>query len=176
MLNLGLQCDAHAKPAISLMDSATPSNQTNALTLSPGSSAAGLGIQLLYQMTPISFGPANYTYTTSNTPSTSNVSLGTRTGTENVPLMARYIQTAAVLKPGTSRAAATFTMNYNQAGKPAPTKNEPHNASRRQTPTRRPQVKPEAWLGAWFAKPATPNAKIFKPQLALSPKIKRSPL
>ncbi|MFM0337880.1 fimbrial protein [Paraburkholderia fungorum] len=113
MLNLGLQCDANAKPAISLMDATTPSNQTNALTLASGSSAAGLGVQLLYQMTPISFGPANYTYTTSNTPSTSNVSLGTRSGTQNVPLMARYIQTGAVLTPGTLTALATFTMNYN---------------------------------------------------------------
>jgi len=113
MLNLGLRCDANAKPAISVMDSAAPSNQTNALTLASGSSATGLGVQILYQMTPMFFGPATYSYTTNSTPNTSNVSLGTLSGTQNVVFQARYIQTAASVTAGTVRALATFTMNYN---------------------------------------------------------------
>jgi type 1 fimbria pilin len=113
MLNLGLQCDANAKPAISITDSAAPSNQTNALTLASGSSATGLGVQILYQMTPMFFGPATYSYTTSSTSNTSNVSLGTLSGTQNVVFQARYIRTAASVTAGTVRALATFTMNYN---------------------------------------------------------------
>ncbi|MFL9945655.1 fimbrial protein [Paraburkholderia agricolaris] len=111
--NLGLQCDVNAKPSVSFTDSAMPSNQTNALTLASGSTASGLGVQLLYQTIPVQFGWASYSYTTSNTPTTTGVSLGARSGTQSIAFQARYIQTATSVTPGTIRALTTFTMNYN---------------------------------------------------------------
>jgi type 1 fimbria pilin len=112
-LNLGLQCEANANPSISFTDSASPSNQTNTLTLAPGSTATGLGIQLLYQTAPVMFGPAAYMYTTSNMPTTNSLALGSMSGAQTVPLQARYIQTSATVTPGLIRAVATFTMTYN---------------------------------------------------------------
>ncbi|WP_181969832.1 fimbrial protein [Paraburkholderia sp. DHOC27] len=111
--DLGLQCDPNAKPAVSFTDSASISNQTNTLTLAPGSTAAGVGVQLLYQNVPVTFGSASYSYTTSSTPTTTGVALGTLSGVQNIPFQARYIQTAASVTPGLVKAIATFTMNYN---------------------------------------------------------------
>lgn len=113
MFNLGLQCDTNAKPAISFTDSAAPSNQTNTLTLAAGSTATGIGVQILYLAAPVIFGPTAYSYTTSNTPASNSVSVGTRSGTQNVALYARYIQTASTVIAGSVAAVATFTMNYN---------------------------------------------------------------
>ncbi|HEY1996125.1 fimbrial protein [Paraburkholderia sp.] len=112
-LNLGMVCDANAHPSISFMDSANPSNQSNALTLAPGSTATGVGVQILYQSIPVMFSPGVYSYTTSNTPTTNGVALGTLSGTQTVPLQARYIQTGPSVTPGMIKAVATFTMNYN---------------------------------------------------------------
>jgi type 1 fimbria pilin len=111
--NLGLQCEANANPAVSFTDSASPSNSTNTLTLAPGSTASGMGVQLLYKGTPVMFGPASYAYTTSSTPTTNGVSLGTLSGVQTIAFQAQYIQTAASVTPGLARAVATFTMNYN---------------------------------------------------------------
>jgi type 1 fimbria pilin len=111
--NLGLVCDANANPSISFMDSATPSNETSTLTLAPGSTATGIGVQLLYQGTPVVFSPGAYSYTNSSTPTSNNLSLGALSGTQNVPFQARYIQTNAAVTPGLIRAVATFTMTYN---------------------------------------------------------------
>lgn len=111
--NLSLTCDANANPSISFMDSATPTNQTNTLTLAPGSTATGVGVQILYQAAPVTFSPGTYSYTTSNTPSINSVALGTLSGTQSVPLQARYVQTDSSVTPGLIRAVATFTMNYN---------------------------------------------------------------
>jgi type 1 fimbria pilin len=112
-LNLGLQCEPNANPSISFTDSANPSNQSNTLALAPGSTATGLGIQILYQTTPVVFGPAAYTYTTSNTPTINSLALGSMSGAQTVPLQARYIQTGSTVAPGMIRAVATFTMTYN---------------------------------------------------------------
>ncbi|MEI5999724.1 type 1 fimbrial protein [Paraburkholderia bengalensis] len=108
---LSLNCASNAKPSISLTDAAAPSNESNVLTLSAGSTAAGLGVQVLYQMQPLPLGPMSYVYT-GGTPVTNVTALGTRSGAASVSFTARYIQTAPSVNPGTVNAVATFTMSY----------------------------------------------------------------
>jgi type 1 fimbria pilin len=110
---IALNCANNAKPSISLTDAATPSNQSNALTLSSGSTATGIGVQLLYQMQPLPFGPATYSYTNGNPAVTNLTFLGTQSGATNIGFMARYVQTASSVNSGSVSAAATFTLVYN---------------------------------------------------------------
>jgi type 1 fimbria pilin len=110
---ISMTCDANARPSISLTDAAAPSNQSHVLTLSSGSTAAGVGIQLLYQMQPLPFGAAGYVYTGGNPSVTNSTSLGVRSGTTNVDFSARYVQTATSVNPGTVKAVATFNLSYN---------------------------------------------------------------
>ncbi|WP_343657515.1 fimbrial protein [Paraburkholderia caribensis] len=113
LANIGLNCNANAKPSISFTDAATPSNQSNTLTLAPGSTASGIGIQILYQFQPLSFGPANYVFTNSSTAQTNQTSVGTLSGLAAIPLQIRYIQTDQTLNPGAVKGVATFNINYN---------------------------------------------------------------
>ncbi|WP_392559941.1 fimbrial protein [Orbus mooreae] len=59
----------------------------------------GVGIQLLYKDIPITFGSA--------------FDVGTVNPTLDIPLKARYYQTASTINPGTIGSFATFTMTYN---------------------------------------------------------------
>ncbi|MEI5999717.1 fimbrial protein [Paraburkholderia bengalensis] len=101
-----LDCATDAKPSIRFADATLPSNQSNVLTLAPGSTAAGLGVQVLYQMQPLPFGSGD-------APVTNVTSLGTRSGPTRVAFEARYIQTAPSVSPGTLKAVATFNLSYN---------------------------------------------------------------
>ncbi|SPB12856.1 type-1 fimbrial protein subunit A [Caballeronia novacaledonica] len=105
---LTLSCQTGSIVLITLTDSVNPANRGTALQLAPGSTAAGVGIQILNSAgTPVSFGadsaaPGN----------TNQWSIGTSPdGTLQVPLTARYVRTGSVTA-GTVKALATFTMSY----------------------------------------------------------------
>ncbi|MFE0502563.1 fimbrial protein [Lysobacter soli] len=90
-----------------LTDQTTPANQTNILSLTPDSTAAGVGVQILNGTTPIVFGQ------TSAAPTTDimrNIVVGTPT--VDIPMKARYVRTGNVTA-GTVTAIATFTTSYN---------------------------------------------------------------
>ncbi|MBP0592715.1 type 1 fimbrial protein [Paraburkholderia sp. LEh10] len=109
-----LDCASDAEPSIGLTDATSPSNQSNVLTLAPGSTAAGLGVQVLYQMQPLPLGSASYVYAGErDAPATRVTSLGPRSGATSIALEARYIQTATSVSPGTLKAVATFNLSYN---------------------------------------------------------------
>jgi type 1 fimbria pilin len=63
-------------------------------------SASGVGVQLLYNSAPVPLGTRMTIATTS------------ADGAYDIPLKARYIQTAAQIVPGKADANATFTMTY----------------------------------------------------------------
>ncbi|WP_161783653.1 fimbrial protein [Caballeronia glathei] len=109
---IDLNCESGAKPHISLTDATTPSNQSTDLTLAPASTAAGVGVQVLYGATPVTFAPAPYTSMPNGTLSSNGIDLGTRSGVTRVSFSARYKRTGASMTPGTVRALATFTMLY----------------------------------------------------------------
>ncbi|MDR5783746.1 fimbrial protein [Caballeronia sp. LZ065] len=107
-LSLGLNCPAGVKVGLTLTDAVNPANRSSTLSLAPGSSAAGVGLQIVNGETPLSFGPDSAVAGTVN-----QWIAGTSTGgAMQVPLTARYVRTSTTLVPGSVNGKATFTMSY----------------------------------------------------------------
>jgi type 1 fimbria pilin len=107
-LPLGLNCAAGVKINVTITDSTTPSNRSTTLSLAAGSSASGVGLQILNGSTPVSFGPDSSAAGTPN-----QWSAGTATGGPvQIALTARYVRTSGSLVPGSVKGTATFTMSY----------------------------------------------------------------
>ncbi|WP_341886834.1 fimbrial protein [Variovorax sp. YR752] len=94
--------------SVTLTDPTNPDNRSNTLSLSPASTASGVGIQILKGATVLSYGPD------SNAPGTQNQwSAGSSgNGLFEVPLIGRYVQTSPAIKPGSAHGRATFTLSY----------------------------------------------------------------
>jgi type 1 fimbria pilin len=108
-LNIGLNCDQGVKVFTTLTDVSNPNNQTTTLSLSPDSTAQGIGYQILFGGVPAVFGPdsavvANPGQVLINPAQTTG-------GVITVPLTARYIRTGKV-STGSANGKATFTMSY----------------------------------------------------------------
>lgn len=111
--NIGLNCAGGITGittaiSVTLTDPTNPGNRSNTLSLSPASTASGVGIQILQGATILSYGPD------SNAPGTQNQwSAGsTGNGLFEVPLIGRYVQTAPTIRPGSAHGRATFTLSY----------------------------------------------------------------
>lgn len=106
---LSLACPhISSKIYVTLTDASTPSNRSNILSLAPGSTAKGVGLQVLKDWVPISYGPD------SPAPGNPNqwFAKTSRAGAIDIPLTVRYVRTPGALSPGTVRGMATFTMSY----------------------------------------------------------------
>ncbi|QRX83424.1 fimbrial protein [Glaciimonas sp. PAMC28666] len=104
--NLGINCSASTHVSVTLTDATTTTNNTTTLSLTPSSTASGIGYQILDQF-------SNLIKFSSDT-SIGNPAqqfLGLYSGSVSIPLVSQYISTGTVL-PGTVNAAATFTMVY----------------------------------------------------------------
>ncbi|HHU4047293.1 TPA: fimbrial protein [Enterobacter cloacae] len=101
--NIPLSCTAGTKVNITLDGTPHPSGAAGVLALSPsatGKVATGVGVQVLYKNTPVTFG--------------NKISTGTApSGDYTIPLVGRYYQTDAKVTGGEANATATFTMTYN---------------------------------------------------------------
>lgn len=100
----GTKTDVHA----TLTDANDSTNHGDALTLSPGSTAKGLRIQIRKDGTVLKYGPD------SRAPNNLNQwSAGlAANGPFDIALTARYIQTEAEVGAGTANGRATITMSY----------------------------------------------------------------
>lgn len=108
-LSLTLNCDAGVRVYATLSDATEPFNTGTTLSLTPDSSAQGIGYQILFAGNLVAFGADSAVAGNDNQfPVTSSSVSG---GAVYVPLTARYLRTGAVL-PGSANAAATFTMSY----------------------------------------------------------------
>ncbi|MEM5437732.1 fimbrial protein [Paraburkholderia diazotrophica] len=110
--NFNITADCSGLPStnlgITFTDAANPSNQTNTLPLSSTSTASGVGIQIMYNGTAVSYGPDSSVKGTTN-----QIMIGQVNGTMvTIPLAARYVQTASSVHGGTANGTATFTMSY----------------------------------------------------------------
>lgn len=94
--NIQLNCQSSGKVAITL----STANPVAPSVLVNTGTAAGVGVQLLYQGSPVTFGTA--------------IALGsTGPGPVSIPFSARYYQTRATLPTGGSvNATATYTLTY----------------------------------------------------------------
>jgi len=91
-----------------LTDQNDPANRSTQLSLTPGSTAVGVGLQVLHGGKLLSYGG------NAGEPTADARWFAGRThnGRFEIPLMARYVQTRAEITPGSANAKATFVLSY----------------------------------------------------------------
>lgn len=91
-----------------LTDQNDPANRSTQLSLTPGSTAVGVGLQVLHGGKLLSYGG------NAAEPAADARWFAGRThnGRFEIPLMARYVQTLAEITPGSANAKATFVLSY----------------------------------------------------------------
>jgi type 1 fimbria pilin len=105
---IDLNCPAGINMNVTLTDAANPSNRSTTLGIGTGSSASGVGLQILRGGVPVGFGAD-----TSTAGNTNQWSAGVATGGPiSIPLTVQYVRTSGTLVPGSVAAKATFTMSY----------------------------------------------------------------
>lgn len=103
-----LNCPSANNVRMVISDATTPANRSSTLTLSPDSTAAGVGIQVLHNGNVVLYGADSSSAATVN-----QFAIGDNlVGLVSIPLSAQYIRTDADLRAGSVRGAATFTMSY----------------------------------------------------------------
>jgi type 1 fimbria pilin len=107
--SINLNCPASTiRIFVTLTDSSNPTNISNILSLKQESTAQGVGLQILTDGKPVSFGPDS-----SAAGNTNQWFVGASSGGPvSIPLVVQYIRTASVIRPGSANGAATFTMSY----------------------------------------------------------------
>ena len=106
--NIGLMCGSGIKVAMTMTDVSSPDNTSTTLSLSPASTASGIGYQIINNGVPIAFGPD------SGAPGAMHqfvITPSSIAGAYNLSFSARYIRTGKIV-PGSANALATFTMSY----------------------------------------------------------------
>ncbi|MBF5008782.1 fimbrial protein [Burkholderia pseudomultivorans] len=101
-------CPSGAKIYATLTDASDPANVSNVLSLSPGSTAQGVGYQLSFKGNVVNFGPD------SAAPGTLNqfpVDLAPGTMV-TVPMSVKYVKTSEKITPGSANGLAIFNMSY----------------------------------------------------------------
>lgn len=93
-----------------LTDATKPDNRSNVLTLSPGSGAKGVGVEVLSGTTVLGYGPDSSALGNPGQWKAGTVFPGS--SVFSIPLTAHYVQTEPVVTAGTANARATFTMSY----------------------------------------------------------------
>lgn len=105
--SIGLNCAAPVRAYLSLDDASNPGNRSTILSAAAGSTAKGVGMQIMSESRALSFGPHD--------PDSGDLNVsfvGTmRAGANLIPLSARYVRTGPV-SGGTVKGLATFTMSY----------------------------------------------------------------
>lgn len=105
--DLGVNCAQGVTVKVTLTDASNVSDRSTTLSLAPGSTATGVGLQILFGTTPVAFGPDSAVAGNMNQ-WTAGTSAG---GPMTIPLSVRYIRTGTV-NPGIVKGLATFTMSY----------------------------------------------------------------
>ncbi|KWN87813.1 fimbrial protein [Burkholderia ubonensis] len=109
-VTLNVACQGQVSVYVTLTDISNPTNTSNVLGLTPGSQAAGIGIQLFKQgnSTALGFGPDS----TGKGNTNQWLAGKTTNGTVSIPLVAKYVRTAPDVTPGPVDARASFTFSY----------------------------------------------------------------
>jgi type 1 fimbria pilin len=95
---------------ITFTDNNNPTNHSNALSLASGSSASGVGIQIVQNGSPVSLGPDSSVAGNLN-----QMFVGSSAGSGSVvrvPFGGRYVKTSNTMTAGSANGVATFTMSY----------------------------------------------------------------
>jgi type 1 fimbria pilin len=108
--NLGFQCDPNAHAVVALTDGSTPGTTGSVVTLNTGSTAKGIGVQLLSDGVPIEMTP-NELFSVGGT----HLTLDSEPGASqviNLPLAVEYVQSAAPITSGTVEASVLVNIAY----------------------------------------------------------------
>ena len=106
---IGLDCrGVVANVGLTFIDARDPGNTTTTLPLTQGSTASGIGIQILNSGSPVRYGADS-----SVAGNPGQIMLGTvNNTTRNLDFSGRYVQTAPAVTPGNANGQAMFTMSY----------------------------------------------------------------
>ncbi|WDH50944.1 fimbrial protein [Pseudomonas chlororaphis] len=101
-------CSADVKVYIALTDASNPSNSSETLSLSPASTAKGVGFRVTHEGKVVSFAPD------SSAPGTLNQWLVTNRPAAffSIPMEVSYIRTNKDIQAGTAIGNITFNMSY----------------------------------------------------------------
>ncbi|MBU9618631.1 type 1 fimbrial protein [Burkholderia multivorans] len=107
----GLKCDATVAVHATLTDANDRSNTSNVLSLGPGSTASGFGLQIFREksVTPIAFGPES---STQGNPNQWFVGTANAYDTLLIPFTVKYVKTDPKVGGGTVHARALITFSY----------------------------------------------------------------
>ncbi|WP_083452052.1 fimbrial protein [Candidatus Burkholderia verschuerenii] len=106
---LNLTCSVAAKVYVTLTDAVNTGNRSTTLSLDPNSVAAGVGIQVLFNSTPVAYGADTSVAGNQNQWLAGSASAGPM----SIPLVARYVRTSSSkITMGRLTGKATFTMSY----------------------------------------------------------------
>lgn len=107
-----LDCEEDVRVHATMTDASDPANTTDILTLAPGSTASGVGIQVLRDngTTPVNFGPDSANAGNPNQWYIATTPLGG--ARVDVPFVARYAQSGAKVSVGSVMARSTITFSY----------------------------------------------------------------
>lgn len=110
--SIAVKCDANLKLYATVTDASDPTNTSDTLTLAGDSTASGVGIQMFRSgnTTPLLFGPDSSAKGNTNQWFIGNASASGSTFT--VPMVAKYVKTLPVIKPGSVSARSTITFSY----------------------------------------------------------------
>lgn len=108
---VGLKCDTTLAVHATLTDASDRSNTSNVLSLSPGSTATGFGLQIFREnsMTPIAYGPES---STKGNPNQWFVGTANAYNPLLIPFTVKYVRTAPEVGPGSVNARALITFSY----------------------------------------------------------------
>lgn len=110
--SITVNCDPNVGLHATLTDASNPANTSNTLTLSGNSTATGVGIQMFRpgETTALGLGPDSSAKGNTNQWYVGSTSASG--GTLNVPIVAKYVKTLPVIKPGSVSARSTITFSY----------------------------------------------------------------
>lgn len=99
--NIDLNCNANTRVNLQVDGNAYDAAKGVLLVNNVSGAATGVGVQMLYNNTPLPLGKVN------------SIGVVPISGNYNIPLQARYYQTATTIMPGPANSTATFTLTYN---------------------------------------------------------------
>lgn len=106
--SIGINCNSAVGLNVTLTDSSSPGNDSDILSLTPGSSARGIGYRIAHSSSIVRYGPDS---SLAGNPNQIHVGTASAAGHISIPFTIEYVSTDTV-RAGSANAMATFTMSY----------------------------------------------------------------
>ncbi len=105
---IGINCNSAVGLNVTLTDSSNSGNDSDILSLTPGSSARGIGYRIRHNASVVRYGPDS---ALAGNPNQIHVGTASAAGYVSIPFTIEYVSTDTV-RAGSANAIATFTMSY----------------------------------------------------------------